>query len=165
MLTHQRCIQICWWQIAWHISLQSDLLSQHGSPVQSSCIMDMYNNPQPYDPGAGPWPVEFSEEEKQAQRDAGRDLIQRFKDVQEQGGQEFDLPEGVFRITEPFLLDNCEAMHFKASNTELICEGADRPPHFRCNFYPILVGPLALKGRAGLLVTIPKVRTEYNGPI
>ena len=94
--------------------------------------MERYRNRQPYDPNAGPWPVQYSEEEMQQQRDAGRNLLERFRETLDKCETVFDISEGVYRIDDCLLLDNYEhGMHFKAANVELIMEGDKRPIHIK----------------------------------
>lgn len=94
--------------------------------------MERYHNQQAYDPDAGPWPVQYSEEEIQQQRDAGNDILQRFRDALSREENCFDIPEGVYRINDCFSVDGYQnGLHIRASNVELIMEGGDnRPQHF-----------------------------------
>lgn len=93
--------------------------------------MERFKNPQPYNPNAGPWPIEYSEQEKEDQRNAGRDLLQKFKETIAEEGHSFIIPPGVYRIDESFTLEQYHGMHFQATDAELIAEGAGRPVHFR----------------------------------
>ena len=104
-------------------SLQSLLKS-------ASPAMERYNNPEPYDPHAGPWPIQYSEEDKQAQREAGKELQQRFEKAIAEGQHEFHIPEGVYRIDKVFRVDGHDGLHIRASNVEIVAEGDDKPSHF-----------------------------------
>lgn len=93
--------------------------------------MERFRNEEPYNPYAGPWPVEYSEEEKAQQREAGQELLQRFKDTLSRGEHAYAIPKGVYRIDTAFLLEQYDGMHFWADHAELIFEGKNSHPHFR----------------------------------
>ena len=92
--------------------------------------MDRFNNPEPYDPTAGPWPVEYSEEEKQAQREAGKHIQEKFQKAIAEGHHEFHIPEGVYRIDSTFHVNDYDGLHIRASNVEIVAEGDPGPLHF-----------------------------------
>ena len=92
--------------------------------------MERYCHPQVFDSNAGPWPIEFSEQEKEEQRAAGTKLQDSFKDAIAQDLHVFEIPPGVYRLDEGFVMDGYNGMHFKADNAELIMEGPGRHSHF-----------------------------------
>ena len=98
--------------------------------------MERYNNVEPYNPSAGPWPLDYSEEEKQAQREAGKQIVQELKDAEAQGHHEFHIPEGIYRIEEPLHLEGYEGMDIYAHQVEIIAEGDAKPEHFRSDTQP-----------------------------
>ena len=92
--------------------------------------MERFNNAPPYDPAAGPWPVEFSDEEKQTQREAGKEILQKFDEALAAGHHEFHIPEGVYRIDTVFHVGDYDGLHIRAPNVEIVAEGDPGPLHF-----------------------------------
>lgn len=92
--------------------------------------MERYNNQEPYDPKTGPWPIEYSEEDKHAQREAGKELRERFEKAMADGDHEFHIPEGVYRIEKSLHVDDHDGLHIRAPNVEIVAEGDDKPLHF-----------------------------------
>ena len=93
--------------------------------------MERYNNAEPFDPNAGPWPVDYSDEEKEAQREAGDEIQRKFQEAIAEGHHEFDIPEGVYRINKDFDLGDYEGLHIRAPNVEIVAEGDNQPGHFK----------------------------------
>ena len=97
--------------------------------------MERFKNAPPYDPEAGPWPINYSDEEKQAQREAGKDILEKLHEAVEEGRHEFHIPEGIYRVDKALIVDGCHGFHVKAANVEIIAEGDAKPEHFRSAFY------------------------------
>ena len=95
--------------------------------------MELYQNQQPYNPDAGPWPLQFSEEEIEGQRNAGREVLQRFQEAMAEQGtcKHFVIEPGVYRLAAPFVIDHIEDLEIVAADVELIIEGEERNAHFR----------------------------------
>jgi len=96
--------------------------------------MELYENQQPYCPDAGPWPIQYSDEEVQQQRDAGQKILQLFQETVANRGKCFEFQPGVYRLAAPFVVEQVDGLEIVAPNVELIVDGNEKYAHFRSPF-------------------------------
>lgn len=93
--------------------------------------MHRYRSQQPFDPNAGPWPTQYSAEEKRQQRDAGQTALADFRNCMANGEKVFEFAPGVYRVDACFQAEDIDGLHIKAPDVEIINESAEWCAHFR----------------------------------
>lgn len=78
-----------------------------------------------YDPAAPTMPVRYTDEEKQAQRNAGRALVKEFQVAAREGRKVFNVPKGIYRLDGKRLaLDKLSGFTLDWGGSEVILESA-----------------------------------------
>lgn len=99
--------------------------------------------PVPYDPSLPARLVVYSDEEKQAQRDAYTKELQGLKDIMAQGGTQYTFPPGVYRSREHIYMEKTRNFTLTLADVEIIIEEGGFVS-LRENFDLVIRGPLAL---------------------